>query len=130
MCVQPESQFAAAYQKGINKLNYWDPVYEDSLNLIAKLPGIAAAIYRNTYKGGKLIPHDTSLDWAANLSHQMGAFKLHILFKCTGHQNCNLSATVPLYKLFMYEEHVRIDHQTCIRLFGQQYCQISCLKYY
>jgi citrate synthase len=70
---QPDSQFAAAYQKGISKLNYWDPVYEDSINLIAKLPGIAAAIYRNTYKGGKLIPHDTSLDWAANLSHQMGA---------------------------------------------------------
>lgn len=70
---QPDSQFATAYQKGISKLKYWDPVYEDSMNLIAKLPGIAAAIYRNTYKGGKLIPHDTSLDWAANLSHQMGA---------------------------------------------------------
>jgi citrate synthase len=70
---QPESKFAEGYQKGMNKLNYWDPVYEDSLNLIAKLPGIAATIYRNSYKGGKLIPHDPNLDWAANLSHMMGA---------------------------------------------------------
>ena len=73
VAAQPESKFAAAYQAGISKLNYWDPVYEDSLNLIAKLPGIAALIYRSTYKGGDLIPHDPNLDWAANLSHQMGA---------------------------------------------------------
>lgn len=57
----------------MSKLNYWDPVYEDSMNLIAQLPGVAALIYRNTYKGGELIPRDPKLDWAANLSHQMGA---------------------------------------------------------
>ena len=32
---------------------YWDPVYEDSMNLIAKLPGLAAAIYRQG-RGGCL----------------------------------------------------------------------------
>ena len=62
----------------MSKLNYWDPVYEDSLNLIAQLPGVAALIYRNTYKGGKLIPRDPKLDWAANLSHQMGACAAHL----------------------------------------------------
>lgn len=70
--LQPDSQFAKAYEKGVNKKDYWDPIYEDSLNLIAKLPGIAALIYRNTYFGGNKIPHDNSLDWAANLAHQMG----------------------------------------------------------
>ena len=70
--LQPDSQFAKAYEKGVNKKDYWDPIYEDSLNLIAKLPGIAALIYRNTYFGGKRIPHNNSLDWAANLAHQMG----------------------------------------------------------
>ena len=70
--LQPDSRFAQAYAKGFPKKDYWDPVYEDSLNLIAKLPGIAALIYRNTYFGGKKIPHDSSLDWAANLAHQMG----------------------------------------------------------
>ena len=30
---------------------YWEPVYEDSMDLIAKLPGIAAAIYRLAAEG-------------------------------------------------------------------------------
>ena len=72
MPLQPDSHFARAYEKGISKKEYWDPVYEDSMNLIAKLPGIAALIYRNTYFGGNTIPHDRNLDWAANLAHQMG----------------------------------------------------------
>lgn len=72
--MQPSSKFAAAYAEGINKLNYWEPVYEDSLDLISKLPGIAAHIYRRTYKGGNQIEADPKLDWAANLAHQMGDF--------------------------------------------------------
>ena len=75
--VQPDSKFAAAYSKGINKMNYWDPIYEDSLDLIAKMPSIAATIYRRTYKGGKLIEADPKLDWAGNLAHQMGGAALH-----------------------------------------------------
>ena len=72
LCVQPNSQFAAAYSKGINKLNYWEPILEDSIDIIAKLPAVAALIYRNTYKGGDIIKSDPKLDWAANLSHMMG----------------------------------------------------------
>lgn len=49
-------------------------MYEDSLNLIAKLPAIAAHIYRASYKGGNHVEADPNLDWAANLSHMMGAF--------------------------------------------------------
>ena len=70
--MQPNSQFAAAYSKGINKLNYWEPVMEDSLDIIAKLPAIAALIYTNVYKAGNTIQADSKLDWAANLSHMMG----------------------------------------------------------
>ena len=77
--VQPDSRFAAAYAKGIKKTQYWEPIYEDSLNLIAKLPGLAALIYRNEYHGGKQIPPDAQLDWAANLAHMMGARTLHTL---------------------------------------------------
>ena len=72
-CAQPTSEFLKAYSKGLHKSKYWDPVYEDSLNLIAKLPAIAAHIYRSTYRGGKHIEADPHLDWAANLSHMMGA---------------------------------------------------------
>ena len=45
-CLQPTSKFAEAYSAGIHKTKYWEPIYEDSLNLIAKLPAIAAHIYR------------------------------------------------------------------------------------
>lgn len=59
----------------MHKSTYWDPVYEDALNLIAKLPAVAATIYRNTYKGGELIAPDESLDWAGNLAVMMGVPK-------------------------------------------------------
>lgn len=72
LSLQPTSEFASAYQKGLHKSRYWEPVYEDSLNLIAKLPAIAAYIYRATYKGGNQIAANPKLDWAANLSHMMG----------------------------------------------------------
>jgi citrate synthase len=75
---QPDSKFAAAYSQGLSKKLFWEPVYEDSLDLIAKMPGIAANIYRRTYKGGKLIEADPKLDWAGNLAHQMGTLPPHL----------------------------------------------------
>lgn len=47
-----DSAFQAAYERGIKKTEYWTYALEDSLNLIAKLPAIAARIYRNSYKPG------------------------------------------------------------------------------
>ena len=47
-----DSAFQAAYERGIKKTEYWTYALEDSLNLIAKLPAIAARIYRNVYKPG------------------------------------------------------------------------------
>src|SRR5580704_1539756 len=38
LALQTESVFAKAYAKGINKKDYWDYVYEDAMNLIARLP--------------------------------------------------------------------------------------------
>ncbi|KAG5459608.1 MAG: citrate synthase, partial [Olpidium bornovanus] len=40
--LQHDSVFARAYQNGIHKSEYWDYTYEDSTDLIAKLPNIAA----------------------------------------------------------------------------------------
>ncbi len=34
-----ESFFTKKYHAGLNKLDYWDPTYEDALNLLAKLAG-------------------------------------------------------------------------------------------
>lgn len=72
MSMQTESLFTSAYAKGINKKDYWDYVYEDSMNLIARLPRVAAYIYRRKYKKNEHIEPDPKLDWAANLAHMLG----------------------------------------------------------
>src|SRR4051812_36124119 len=50
MAMQTESEFAAAYRNGVNKKDYWLYTFEDSMNLIARLPRVAAYIYRRMYK--------------------------------------------------------------------------------
>jgi citrate synthase len=60
---------------GIHKTKYWEPVFEDSMNLLGKLPSIAAMIYNNTYHEGRSIAADAELDWAANLAVMMGQDK-------------------------------------------------------
>ena len=72
MALQTESHFAKAYAKGINKKDYWDAVYDDSLDLIARLPRIAAYIYRRKYKNNEHIQPNGLLDWGGNLAHMMG----------------------------------------------------------
>jgi citrate synthase len=72
LAMQRESIFAKKYHEDLRKEDYWDPMLEDSLNLTAKLPAIAAFIYRIKYKDGVVIPPDTTLDWGANFAHMMG----------------------------------------------------------
>ena len=50
------SEFAKAYEAGMKKTEYWKPALEDSLTLIARLPALAARIYRNVYKQGSPTP--------------------------------------------------------------------------
>ena len=70
--MQTESCFTRRYGEGIKKSEYWDPTYEDAMNLIARLPRVAAYIYRRTYHNGDHIAPDFSLDWAANYAHMLG----------------------------------------------------------
>jgi citrate synthase len=72
MALQTESDFAREYAKGISKKDYWNPVYDDVMDLIARLPRIAAYIYRRKYKNKEHIEPDGLLDWAGNLAHMMG----------------------------------------------------------
>ncbi|KAL1116680.1 hypothetical protein AAG570_005152 [Ranatra chinensis] len=68
-----ESKFAKAYSQGVKKTLYWEYVYEDAMDLIAKLPVVAATIYRNTYQDGKGIGAiDTTRDWTANFTSMLG----------------------------------------------------------
>ena len=63
-----ESKFAKAYSKGdLHKTKYWEATYEDSMNLIAKLPVVAATIYNNLYREGALCcPVHPDKDWSHN----------------------------------------------------------------
>lgn len=75
LSMQKESEFVKGYQKGISKMDYWDPTYEDGMNLLAKLPEIGAYIYRKKYKNGNIISPDPDLDLGANFAHMMGIDK-------------------------------------------------------
>lgn len=72
LSMQRESVFARRYAEGMTKEEYWEPMLEDALNLTAKLPGIAAYIYRLKYKDGTYIPPNPELDLGANFAHMMG----------------------------------------------------------
>ncbi|NCX95064.1 MAG: citrate (Si)-synthase, eukaryotic [Chitinophagia bacterium] len=72
LALQTESKFAKAYTDGINKKEYWSYIYEDSMTLIARLPRVAAYIYRRKYKNGEHIHPNGLLDWSANFAHMLG----------------------------------------------------------
>lgn len=72
MALQTQSQFAKRYAAGMAKRDYWDAVFDDSMDLIARLPRIAAYIYRRKYKNGDHIQPNGLLDWAGNFAHMMG----------------------------------------------------------
>lgn len=72
MALQTESQFAKKYAAGLNKKDYWEAVFDDSMDLIARLPRIAAYIYRRKYKFGEHIQPNGLLDWAGNFAHMLG----------------------------------------------------------
>jgi len=73
--MQRESEFVKRYNAGMNKMEYWDPMYEDCSNLLAKLPSIAAYIYRLKYKDDKHIADNKDLDMGGNFAHMMGIDK-------------------------------------------------------
>jgi citrate synthase len=95
---QTESEFAKAYAKGANKADYHKYVLEDVLSVVAKLPEIAATIYRNVYFDG-IVQKDSSLDYSGNFCRMLGyndpSFdELMRLYLCihTDHEGGNASA--------------------------------------
>jgi len=72
LAMSTQSHFRKAYMEGMDKKDYWDPMYEGVNDLISRLPVIAAYIYRRVFHNEKYIDMDPSLDWAGNLAHMMG----------------------------------------------------------
>lgn len=100
LSLQTDSLFARRYYFGIqNKRDYWSYYLQDSLNLTAKLPAIAANIYNLKYRDGISVNSDSSLDWAANFAHMIGKdnkeyYELCRLFLIlhSDHEGANVSA--------------------------------------
>jgi len=68
-----DSKFARAYSNGVHKSTYWEHAYEDSMSLLAKLPTIAAMIYRNLYRDGTSVGAiNPAKDWSGNFSAMLG----------------------------------------------------------
>ncbi len=101
LVMQKESAFVEWYNKGAAKTEYWKPTLEDSLQILAKLPSIAAGVYRIRYKKGDIIPWTPGLDWGANYANMLGLkdpdggfaelMRLYLHFHCD-HEGGNVSA--------------------------------------
>ncbi|MBL7075734.1 citrate (Si)-synthase [candidate division KSB1 bacterium] len=101
MAMEGESVFRKKYTEGIKREEYWEYILEDSLQLIAKLPALAAGVYRIRFNKGDLIPSDPSLDWAGDFAHMLGIpdptgefanlMRLYLTLHCD-HEGGNVSA--------------------------------------
>lgn len=72
LAMQRESEYVKAYNKGLGKMDHWQPTLDDALNMWARLPELGAFIYRLKYKGDTPIAPDPSLDLGGNFAHMMG----------------------------------------------------------
>jgi citrate synthase len=73
LALESGSKFAKAYHAGVKKDGYWETTLEDSLDLTAKLPVIAAFIYRLKYFGETKKPrYNPRQDYGTNFARMMG----------------------------------------------------------
>jgi len=100
LAMQKDSIFTAKYNEGMKKNEYWEWALEDAMDLIARIPVVAAYIYRRTFKDGKVPAYDSSLDWAANYAQMLGVNSDEKFKECTrlylmlhaDHEGGNVSA--------------------------------------
>ncbi|HZT68892.1 MAG TPA: citrate (Si)-synthase [Terriglobia bacterium] len=72
LSMERESVFRKRYSEGMHKTDYWEPTLEDSLTLLARLPAIAAGIYRIHTRKGDPLPPNPALDWGADYASMLG----------------------------------------------------------
>lgn len=72
LVMERESVFRAEYDRGMKKDDYWKATLEDALNILARLPAIAAGIYRMHFNKGERVPSNPELDWGADYAQMLG----------------------------------------------------------
>jgi len=101
LAMERESVFRKRYDEGLKRDEYWEPTFEDALQLLAKLPGVAAGVYRIRFDKGDLINPDPNLDWGGNYARMLGIedpsgefanlIRLYLVLHCD-HESGNVSA--------------------------------------
>lgn len=101
LVMDKDSVFKKRYDQGMRKEEYWEPMLEDTLDLIARAPAIAAGIYRMRYNKGPVIGPDPKLDLSANFAKMLGIedpdgkfaelMKLYLVLH-SDHESGNVSA--------------------------------------
>jgi len=72
LALQSGSVFAKRYHEGMKKDAYWEAALEDSLDLTAKLPVIAAFIYRmKNFDDTRKPKYNPKLDYGANFARML-----------------------------------------------------------
>lgn len=100
LVLERESIFRKRYEE-MRKEEYWEAALEDSLQLIAKLPSIAAHIYRMHARKGAPIASNPNLDWGGDYAAMLGLpdpggefsnlMRLYLTLHCD-HEGGNVSA--------------------------------------
>jgi citrate synthase len=101
LVMQKESVFHKKYDSGIRKEDYWKPTLEDALDIVAKLPSIAAGIYRIRFNKGEIIKENPESDLSGDYVHMLGEefetedfyelIRLYLVAHCD-HEGGNVSA--------------------------------------
>ena len=101
LVMQKESVFNKEYDAGLKKEDYWKPTLEDALNIVAKLPAIAAGIYRMRFNKGEIIPENKESDLSGDYVQMLGKefdteefydlIRLYLVAHCD-HEGGNVSA--------------------------------------
>jgi len=101
LCMEGESVFRQRYETNLRKDDFWEPTLEDALNIIARLPAIAAGIYRKKFNKGARINDGGNLSWGASYAKMLGIpdpngeftklINLYLVLHCD-HENGNVSA--------------------------------------
>jgi citrate synthase len=101
LVMEGESEYRRRYTEGMTKMEYWEPTLTDSINLLAKLPALAAGVYRLRFDKGARIPYDKNLDWGGNYAKLLGIddpsgkfadlVRLYLTLHCD-HEGGNVSA--------------------------------------
>jgi citrate synthase len=72
LSMQRESKFVKFYHESFDRMAAWEPMFEDSADILARIPTIAAYIYRMKYRSDTPIAPDPDLDLGGNFAHMMG----------------------------------------------------------